>query len=99
MRLAREGLPCTYPALLASVSIVTSLDVAVLPGAGGLEKLADIVSPSGEDQSVQEVAVGSLQRGLQGIQAALENKQAAVFGEQVSLFRRAQQYGMHLLCS
>lgn len=32
---------------------------------------------------MQEAAVGSIQRGLKGFQAALEGKQAAVFGEEV----------------
>ena len=51
---------------------------------GGLDKLADIVSPVAEDMPVQEVAANALQRSLKGVQAALENRQAAVFGEEVS---------------
>lgn len=50
---------------------------------GGLDKLADIISPAAEDQSVKEAAMGTLQRSLKGVQAVLEDKQAAVFGEQV----------------
>lgn len=50
--------------------------------AGGLDKLADIISPSAETLSTQEAAVGALQKTLKSAQAALEGRQAAVFGEQ-----------------
>lgn len=53
--------------------------------AGGLDKLADIISPSAETLSTQEAAVGALQKTLKSAQAALEGRQAAVFGEQVRL--------------
>ncbi len=59
---------------------------AVLMHAGGLDKLADIISPSAETLSAQEAAVGALQKTLKSAQAALEGRQAAVFGEQVRLF-------------
>ena len=51
---------------------------------GGLDKLADIVSPIAESMPAQEVAANALQRSLKGVQAALESRQAAIFGEQVS---------------
>lgn len=51
---------------------------------GGLDKLADIVSPIAEDMPVQEVAANKLQRSLKSVQAALESRQAAIFGEEVS---------------
>ena len=51
---------------------------------GGLDKLADIVSPIAENMPAQEVAANALQRSLKGVQAALENRQAAIFGEEVS---------------
>lgn len=65
---------------------------AALMHAGGLDKLADIISPSAETLSTQEAAVGALQKTLKSAQAALEGRQAAVFGEQVRLFmtRRMQ---------
>lgn len=50
---------------------------------GGLDKLADIVSPIAEDMPVQEVAANKLQRSLKSVQAALETRQAAIFGEEV----------------
>lgn len=52
--------------------------------AGGLDKLADIISPAGNTVSAPEVVLGTLQKGLKEAQAALENTQAAVFGQQVS---------------
>lgn len=50
---------------------------------GGLEKLAEIISPSAETDTAAEAVVGGLQRGLKGAQAFLEQRQSAVFGEQV----------------
>ena len=52
--------------------------------AGGLEKLADIIAPSTEQLPPRQAAFSSLQKGLKGVQAALESAQAGVFGEQVS---------------
>lgn len=51
--------------------------------AGGLDKLADIISPAGNTVSAPEVVLGTLQKGLKEAQAALESTQAAVFGQQV----------------
>lgn len=56
----------------------------MLPLLGGLDKLADIISPAAEDTPVQEAALNSLQRGLKGVQAALEDRQVKVFGQEVS---------------
>lgn len=50
---------------------------------GGLDKLADIISPSADLVSKQEAAVSALQKTLRGAQAILESKQAAAFGEEV----------------
>lgn len=51
---------------------------------GGLDKLVDIISPAGDDTPIQKAALNTLQRSLQGVQAALEDKQASVFGHEVS---------------
>lgn len=66
--------------------------------AGGLDKLADIISPSAETLSTQEAAVGALQKTLKSAQAALEGRQAAVFGEQVSLFMTCQSAILRFFC-
>ena len=50
---------------------------------GGLEKLAEIISPTAEDDSAADVVIGGVQRGLKGIQAALESRQAQTFGDLV----------------
>ncbi|KAL3160809.1 hypothetical protein ABBQ38_009218 [Trebouxia sp. C0009 RCD-2024] len=50
--------------------------------AGGLDKLADIISPAAEDTPVQQAALNSLQRGLKGVQAALEDRQGKLFGQE-----------------
>ncbi len=71
---------------------------AVLMHAGGLDKLADIISPSAETLSTQEAAVGALQKTLKSAQAALEGRQAAVFGEQVRLSVTRQYATLRCFC-
>ncbi len=66
--------------------------------AGGLDKLADIISPSAETLSTQEAAVGALQKTLKSAQAALEGRQAAVFGEQVRLSMTRRCAILHCFC-
>ena len=66
--------------------------------AGGLDKLADIISPSAETLSTQEAAVGALQKTLKSAQAALEGRQAAVFGEQVRLPMTRRYATLHCFC-
>ena len=80
--------------------LTDSAYAAAVMHAGGLDKLADIISPSAETLSTQEAAVGALQKTLKSAQAALEGRQAAVFGEQVrlSMPRRVCNLALFLLC-
>lgn len=69
----------------------------VLPLLGGLDKLADIISPAAEDTPVQQAALNSLQRGLKGVQAALEDRQGKLFGQEVSHHSTGAAYCFQLV--